>query len=215
MARLGICTASRFGDIMAPPRAKAAKEAGEWSETARSYMLEKVSELLTGVPADTFGSQATRWGMEHEDEARQRAIPLIAERFGLDVGLPEGWNAFILHPTEPGIGCSPDGLIGDTGLLELKCPWNPVNHLRTVLSGEMPEKHREQVQGSLWCAERHWYVFGSYDPRVELSGMDPLWICKVDRDDAYIDKVLAPRVLAFRDWVMETYERLTGSKEPF
>lgn len=215
MRRVGIVTMSRACDIMTEPRTKADKEAGKWSETARTYMLEKLAELLTGVPGDTFHSEPTRWGMEHEAEARERAMPIIAERFGCTVELPEGKNAFILHPDEPNIGCSPDGIIGDMGLLELKAPYNPVNHLRTVLSGEMPEKHIEQVQGSLWVARRKFYIFGSFDPRIERSGMDPLFLCRVERDEAYIQGILAPRVILFRDWLHNEYTRLTGSKEPF
>ena len=214
-ARIGCATASNYWKIMTPPRAKADKEAGRWSDTATTYMLEKLSELLTRVPSDTFGSQATRWGIEHEEAARERAIPLIAERFGQQVELPEGKNAFILHPTEPNIGCSPDGIIGTDGMLELKCPWNPVNHLRTVLSGQMPEQHIEQVQGSMWIKGATWYVFASYDPRVEKAGMDPLFLCKVERDSGYISRELAPRVLQFRDWLYNEYARLTGGKEPF
>jgi len=215
LRRVGVVTASNYWKIMTPPRAKADKESGVWSETATTHMLEKLGELVTGIPADTFQSDATRWGIEHEEEARERAIPIIAERFGASVERPVGKYAFIMHPTEANIGCSPDGIIGDDGLLELKCPWNPVNHLRTVRAGEMPEKHVEQVQGSLWIAERKWYVFASYDPRVEKSGMDPLFMLKVERDENYIEWVLSPRVIQFRDWLDNEYTLMTGTREPF
>ena len=99
--------------------------------------------------------------------------------------------------------------------MELKCPWNPANHLRTVLDGEMPEKHVEQVQGSLWVTGRKWYIFCSFDPRVERSGMDPLFVCRLERDDNYIEWVLSPRVILFRDWLYNEYARLTGSRDPF
>ena len=178
-------------------------------------MMEKLSELITGIAGDTFHSEPTRWGMEHEAEARERAIPLISERFGCTVELPEGKNAFILHPTEANIGCSPDGIIGEDGLLEVKCGWNPVTHVRTVYEGKMPEKHVEQIQGSLWVTGRRWYAFCSFDPRVEKSGMDPLFLCRVERDDPYINGILAPRVILFRDWVQNEYSRITGSSEPF
>jgi len=212
--RVGVFTASRYSDIMTEPRTKAAREANEWSETAKSYGLEKLAELITGVPADTFHSEPTRWGMEHEAEAFTRAIPVIESVFGASIEKPEGRNAFILHPTEHSIGCSPDGVIGDAGLLELKCPWNPVNHLRTVRARAMPEKHTEQVQGSLWITGRQWYAFCSYDPRVEAAGLDPLFVARVCRDERYITEFLAPRVIRFRDWVFDEFERLTG-KAPF
>lgn len=215
MARCGVVTASRFSDIMTEARNKADREARKWGETAKSYMLEKLAEMVTGVPGDTFHSEPTRWGMEHEDAARERAIPLIAERFGGTVELPEGKYAFMLHANEANIGCSPDGIIGDDGLLEIKCGWSPVTHVRTVYEGTMPEKHIEQVQGSMWVTGRKFYIFCSYDPRVEKSGMDPLFICKVQRDEPYIKGILAPRVILFRDWLANEHARMTGSKEPF
>ena len=215
MARCGVVTASEFFKIMTPPIGKADKAANKWSATAKKYMLTKVTELITGVPADTFHSAPTRWGIEHEEEARERAIPLIADRFGCQVERPEGKNAFILHSTEANIGCSPDGIIGTDAMLELKCPWNPVNYVEAVYENEMPDKHVEQLQGSLWVTGKRWYVFCSYDPRVEGSGMDPLFICRVERDEAYIQGILAPRVILFRDWLHNEYTRLTGSKEPF
>lgn len=215
MRRCGVVTASRFADILTNPRTKAAQYAGELSETAKSYLLEKLAELLTGQPADRFQSAPTKWGTDWESEAFEKAMPVVAERFGCAIGRPEGQFAFIEHATEQHIGCSPDGVIGDEGLLELKCPWNPVNHLRTVLSGEMPDKHAAQVQGSLWCTGRTWYAFCSYDPRLERSGVGALFVVRVARDDAYIERELAPRVTRFRDLLLEEHARLTGGREPF
>jgi hypothetical protein len=213
--RCGVVTASRYADIMTEPRTKAAKENNEWSETARSYMLEKLGELITGVPADRFRSQATSWGMDWEKEAFDAALVAVAERFKAEVEAPVGEFAFIQHATEDFIGCSPDGIIGADGLLELKCPYNPANHLRTVLSGQMPDKHVEQVQGSLWVTGRQWYVFGSFDPRMADAGIDPLFVVRIERDEPYIKHELAPKVLRFRDWLLAEYQQLTGSKAPF
>jgi hypothetical protein len=214
-ARCGVVTASRFSDVITQPRTKEARYNGEWSETAKSYMLEKLAELLTGIPADRFQSAPTKWGTEYEAEAFGLALPVIAERFGCEVQRPEGQFAFLQHPTEEMIGCSPDGAIGDDGLLEIKCGYSPTTHLRTIMSGTMPDKHCEQTQGSLWVSGRQFYIFASYDPRMNGTGVDPLFVCKVERDDAYIDNELAPKVLAFRDWLLSEYERLTGGKAPF
>lgn len=204
--RLGVVTASRFHDVLTKPREKGA----EWSKTAESYLLEKLAELLTCTPADTFTSAPTRWGTEWEEEAFGRAIPVIEERFGAKLERPEGDFAFIEHPTESHIGCSPDGVIGDEGLAEIKCPWNPVNHLKTVRSGEMPEGHMAQTMGALWITGRKWYAFCSFDPRVAASGMDPLFVTKVFRDEAYIQKELAPRVLKFRDMLLAEYNKMAA-----
>lgn len=212
--RCGIVTMSRAADIMTNPRTKTAQYNGEWSETAKSYMLEKLAELLTGVPSDRFRSKATDWGTEWEDKAREQAVPVIKAKFGEDIGLPDGEFAFVEHATEPHIGCSPDGVIGAEGLLEIKCPWNCVNHLRTVLLGEMPDKHEPQVQGQLWVTGRKWLAFCSFDPRLSHSGLDPLFVKRIERDDEYIDRELAPRVIRFRDWLLEEYRKLVG-EEPF
>lgn len=202
--RLGVVTASRFHDVLTKPREKGA----EWSKTAETYLLEKLAELITCHPSDNFTSAPTRWGTEWEDEAFQRAIPVIEERFGERLDRPVGEFAFIEHPTESHIGCSPDGIIGDTGLLEIKAPYCSVNHLRTVVSGEMPDGHNQQIQGSLWVTGRTWYGFCSFDPRVEASGLDPLFVLKIMRDEQYIQKELAPKVLRFRDRLLDKYRSM-------
>lgn len=206
--RCGDVTASRFRDIMTRPKTKAAQNSGEWSETAKRYMEEKLAELTTCVPNRGFTSTQTDWGIEHE----QKAFPLAKERleqeYGTQVFLPEGDLAYFHHPAEPMIGCSPDGAIGDDGLLEIKCPYNAAISIRTRLEGFMPENHVDQVQGSLWITGRKWYGFVSFDPRLAASGMDPLFVHRVERDDDYILTELAPRVLAFRNEMLLVYKKL-------
>lgn len=198
---------------MTSPRTAAQKKSGEWSETAKAYMFEKLAEMITDIPADRWQNAAMRWGTEWEAIAFQEARQRIAERLGLPVESPVGDFAFIFHPEDNMIGCSPDGIVGDDGLLELKCPYNPVNHIKTVLSGTMPPAHDEQVQGSLWITGRSFYVFASFDPRVEISGMDPLFMVRVERDEKAIAEI-AERVTAFRDWLCENYAKLVGER-PF
>lgn len=212
--RLGDVTASRFRDVLTPPRTKAARENGEWSVTACRYMVEKLTELITCQPSDTVQTEAMRWGTEWESAAFEEAVPLIEKLFGATLIAPVGEFAYIHHPTEDRIGCSPDGIIGDDGLLELKCPENPQNNMWTVWTGTMPENHLPQIQGSLWITGRKWYAFGSFDPRVANSGLEPLWITTVERDEEYIEQ-LAQRVTAFRDWLMEEYHTLVDRARPF
>jgi hypothetical protein len=83
------------------------------------------------------------------------------------------------------IGCSPDGLVGKPGLLEIKCPLSST-HIETIISGKMPTKHVPQVQGLLWITERQWCDFVSYDPRV-LS--QPMFRVRVERDKEYFKKL--------------------------
>lgn len=188
-----------------------------WSQTAESYLNEKVSELLNCKPSDVWRSDATDWGTANEPYAFEAAIPVVEEMFGQKLSLPEGEFAYIEHPTEPGIGCSPDGAIGDDRLLELKCPYSGAKWVaakRAYDRGKwtIPNENRAQVQGSLWVAEKRIYAFGYFDPRVRASGIDPLLMIEVERDNDYIDNVLAPKVCAFRDYVQSEYKALLGEE---
>ena len=187
-----------------------------WSNTAWEYAATILAERWTGQPAINFTSPATDWGEENEPAAFEAAVPVIAERFGQRLILPEDEFAFLEHPTEPDIGCSPDGVIGDDGLCEIKCPYNSTKWVQRKLAGlTVPNEYIPQLQGSLWVTGRQWYAFVYYDGRMEYAGFDPLLITRVERDDNYIDHVLAPRVLAFRDWVNELDKEHRKLKEPF
>jgi len=206
--RLGMVTASRFDDVLTNPKTKAAVVAGEMSKTAEGYLHELLAEMLTSIPCDRWESQAMRWGTQWESEAFGLAKEAIEQLGGKPVSLPVGENAFLLHQEEDLIGCSPDGIIGDEALLEIKCGYNPRTHLQTVLGGWMPEQHKPQVQGSLWISGRQHYMFVSYDPRYRGSAIDALYFVQVKRDDHYIDHELAPKVLDFRDTLRDTHARL-------
>jgi len=132
-ARLGFCTASRFADVLTEPRSKADKEAGRLSATAETYMLALLGEYLTNLPADDYQSPAMRWGTEWEAEARS----VYEDTMDCDVDT----TGFVHHPTIPKVGCSPDGLIGTDGLLEIKAPFTTNEHVRTALSLEVPEQY--------------------------------------------------------------------------
>jgi exodeoxyribonuclease (lambda-induced) len=221
LQRLGMVTASRFKDVLTQPRTKKDKESGVMSATAQAYLHDCLAERLIGQPLDRFKSQPTDWGNEWEATALEAACGEVKERDGLEIELPEGKYAFMTHQTEDFIGCSPDGVCTDnTTLVEIKCPWRPSVHLDTVLNGWMPEKHKAQVQGSLWITGRQSYVFISYDPRYRGTPLQDLFVVRVPRDDEYIDTVLAPAVVAFRDELQATYDRIVAaykqtSGEPF
>ena len=201
-------TASKFKAVLTPPREKKAKAAGEMSETAKTYAREVMTEMLTGEPLETFTNSAMRWGTEQEPHAFDAAQGAIETATELMVSRPEGRDAFIEHPDVEGVGCSPDGTIGDDGLLELKCHRNPAIYLEDFQCGGMPKEHRAQVQGSLWVAKKLFYIFGSYHPSFIGSFIGPLYWHRVERDDAYIEKILAPAVFCFRRAIDLAYEKL-------
>ena len=121
--RCGRVTASRFKDVITEPRTKAAKEAGELSATAWSYLLEKLAETLTGRPVDGVRVPAMQWGLDFEPHARavyEEVTGHAVEQLG-----------FFTLASDDRIGGSPDGLVGDNGGLEIKCPANPTVHLNT------------------------------------------------------------------------------------
>jgi hypothetical protein len=179
-ARCGKVTCSRLPDVMTQPRTKAAKEAGELSATATSYVLEIVAETLTGEPVEIPTTPAMRWGLDNEPHAR-RVYEEVTGRRVEQVG-------FLTLPGNDRIGGSVDGLLGDVGVLEIKCPYNPREHLRTLASGEMPAEYSAQAQGYLWITAREWADFVSYDPRHQ-EPQTALAIVRVQRDDEFIGKL--------------------------
>ena len=168
-ARLGKITASRCGLVKK-------LRSGEWGETALSYLYDLIGEHLTGEPSQTFnGNDATEWGNEYEAEA----IEAYTKRTGRKV--KTGQN-FIQHPEFQFVGGTPDGLVGEKGIVEVKCPYNFKNHLRTVINRMVPEEYRAQVHGHLWLSGRQWCDFVSYDPRIPKSHPARLVIVRVERN---------------------------------
>ena len=185
--RLGKITASQFSDVLAQPRVQG-------KGTAHSYLLDLVAEILTGQDQGPPTTWVMQWGTDNEPGARQ----VYSELTGLEVQEV----GFLTHPEEPMVGGSPDGLVGDDGGLEIKCPANTRIHLGYMLGGELPKEHIAQVQGHLWISGRQWFDFVSYDPRIKDLRL-ALWRLRVQRDEAYIAK-LEKAVFAFRDALMET-----------
>jgi len=103
-------------------------------------------------------------------------------------------------------GVSPDGLIGDNGGIEIKCP-KTTTQIETFLSGKMPTQHKPQVQGCLWVSEREWWDFVSFDPRIE--GTSSYFETRVYRDEEYI-KQLAQEIALFDEQLQELIEKLRG-----
>jgi putative phage-type endonuclease len=167
-ARLGKLTASRIADATA--RIK-----NGWGASRDNLMASLVCERLTGKPADSFVNGAMQWGIDHEDEARSA--------YEFELGVTVEQVGFIDHPSIDMAGASPDGLVGDEGLVEFKCP-ETKGHIETLLSKKVPEKYIKQVQWQMACTGRKWCDYATFDPRMpqELQ----LWILRVMRDDKQI-----------------------------
>jgi predicted phage-related endonuclease len=195
--RAGRLTASRFidaiamtkvepGDVYKTGPKKGQPKPQKSMANRDKYMREIVFERLAETPKHSIDGHALRWGTEVEAYAK--------EAFELETGNIVMPAEFTLHPDYSFIGASPDGLIGDDGGYESKCPMDEAVHINTLLNG-MPEEHRAQVQGCMMCTGRKYWMFVSYDPRV--SERFRLYYERIERDDAYIDGVLLPGLLQF------------------
>lgn len=167
-ARLGKVTASRIADVVA-------KIKTGWGANRKNYAAELVIERLTGAPVEKYQSAAMAYGSECEPEAR------AAYAFMKDADVTE--VGFVPHPTIAMAGCSPDGLIGDDGLIEIKCP-NTAQHLDTLLTDKIDDGHYKQMQWQMACTGRQWCDFISYDRRLPEAMR--LYIKRVTRDDLMI-----------------------------
>jgi putative phage-type endonuclease len=167
-ARLGKVTASRVADLMAKTKTGP-------SASRANYMADLIVERLTGQRAEGFANAAMQWGTDTEPQAR------AAYEFLTDASVAE--EGFVVHPTIPDFGASPDGLVGDDGLVEIKCP-NTAQHLDVLLSGAIPAKYVTQMQAQMACTGRAWCDFVSFDPR--MPGEMQLFVQRVARDDGFI-----------------------------
>jgi putative phage-type endonuclease len=167
-ARCGMVTASRVADVIAKTRSG-------WGASRANYMAQIIAERLTGQPAESFCNAAMQWGTEQEPLAR------AAYQFRHDCDVVE--VGFIVHPGISGSGASPDGLIGDHGLVELKCP-NTATHIDTLLGEPIADKYIVQMQWQMACTQRSWCDFVSFDPRMPESMR---YFCqRIERDDKRI-----------------------------
>lgn len=186
-ARAGIVTASEFHCVLASGKS------GADSKTRRKYMLRLIAERITGEPQESYTSAAMERGKLMEAEARDY-YAFMTDVEPVRVGFLKRGR----------IGCSPDSLIGDDGLHEIKTKESH-RHIEVLLADKLPPEHVAQCQGSLWVSEREWVDFQSYWPKM------PPFIKRVYRDDVYI-KQLEKAVTSFIQEMDELYDRITGNE---
>lgn len=188
--RLGRATASRVADIVAKGKSGP-------SASRANYLAQLVAERLTGVPQDSYQSDAMERGSEVEPDARDA----YAFRKSIDVELV----GFVPHPSILMSGASPDGLIGDRGLVQFKCP-NTATHIDTLRRGVIPGRYETQMMWEMACTDRDWCDFVSFDPRLPESMR--LVVQRVPRNAARILELEAA-VINFLHEVDETVAELT------
>jgi putative phage-type endonuclease len=192
--RVGRVTASRVADVVA--RTKTG-----WGAMRANYMTELITEKITGEPAPHYTNAAMQWGTDHQPMA-QAAYEFRNNCEIVSVG-------FVLHPTIIDSGSSPDGLVGDDGLVEFKCP-NTTTHIDYWLSDGVPGNYHTQIQYQLACTGRKWCDWVSFDPR--LPEYLKLCVRRVKRDDEVIEK-LENDVRKFLAEMSDKLARLTAKLE--
>jgi len=183
--RCGVATARCFDKIITPATGKA-------SASALAYRRELLAEWLMGEPVSVKESGWMQRGTEMEPEAR------AFYEFEADAEVTEAGFVFLDERRQ--IGCSPDGLVGDDGLIEIKCP-APNTHVGYLIDAKLPTAYIPQVQGALWVTGRKWCDFVSYHPEMESL------IVRVRRDEPYIAK-MATLIEAFVATMLEEREIL-------
>lgn len=190
--RLGKVTGSRMMDVMAR------RKDGKRSEVRHKYMVALVQERVYGVPVIIYKSKAMQFGTETEEMARLH--------YEITYGVEVEQTGFMGHPTIPMFGSSPDGLIGQEGGLEIKCP-EPQTHVLTILDKQIDGDYILQCQTNMAVTGRKWWDFVSYDPRMPLLHRQ-MWRRRIQRDDEQIAEIIAETKRFLREAdEMESYLR--------
>lgn len=166
--RRGVPTASCFADILAKGK----------GITRRKYLYTLAGEILSGECAESYSNVHMERGHVMESEARTL--------YAFDRDVEPVLCGFMKRGI---VGCSPDSLIGERGMLEVKSKL-PHLQLEVLERGTLPPEHKAQVQGQLWVSGRDWCDFVSYWPKL------PLFVVRAERDDEYI-KMLEQEVADF------------------
>jgi putative phage-type endonuclease len=187
--RAGKVTASCLHKVMARTKT------GYGADRA-NYAAQLVTERLTGFPVESYTNGAMQWGIDTEAQARAA--------YAMEAGIVPVEVGFLLHPSIDMSGASPDGLVGDRGLVEIKCP-NSATHIATLTGAGIDRKYLLQMQWQMVCADRDWCDFASFDPR--LPDEMQLHVTRIERDPALL-KEMEAEVVTFLAEVDKTVAEL-------
>lgn len=194
--RLGKATGSRISDIVAKPRSGSGPSASR-----ETYLAQLVCERLTGAVQDGYKSAAMLRGTEVEPKARDA------------YSFYSGWDVqqvgFTPHPTIGMSGCSVDGVVGDDGIVEFKCP-DSKEHIAALRGKPISGAYMTQMMWEMACTGRHWCDWVSFDDRLPESMC--LFVKRVPRDNARI-RELEIEVIKFLAEVDATVAELRARYE--
>jgi putative phage-type endonuclease len=172
-SRLGKVTASRVSDVMAKTKSGP-------SASRKNYLMELLCQRLTGRAEEGFTSAAMQRGTDLE--------PIARSAYEVDKGVMTVEVGIVQHPTIAMFAASPDGLSGDDGLVEIKCP-NTAQHVEFLRTGVIDGGYQWQMLAQMACTGRQWCDFVSFDDRMP----EPLqYACaRFERDEKRIAEMLA------------------------
>lgn len=180
LQRTAAWQADRLGKVTGSPVLKVYKKLknGKYSAEREKYKYEKIAERLTGVPTSGGTSKAMLRGIDMEVTAR--------ERYQRTTNLPVIETGFIPHPLIGMAGVSPDGLVGEDGLVEIKCP-NSATMIEVLLTDYVDEAYFAQMQWAMAVTGRQWCDYVVFDDRLPESMQ--LYVRRIERDDELIKEV--------------------------
>jgi len=193
LSRLGKVTASRVADVIAKTKSGP-------SASRENYATQLVLERLTNSVGEAYSNAAMQWGTDQEPNARN-AYELKMSTFVKEVG-------FIDHPIIDMSGASPDGFVGEDGLVEIKCP-NSSTHIDTLVSQKVPAKYLPQMQWQMACTGRKWCDFVSFDPRMPENLQ--LFVKRIEFEAQYV-KMLELEITEFLEEVNQKVITLRNLK---
>jgi putative phage-type endonuclease len=194
-ARTGRITASRMSAIMAKGKN------GAPSATRLACMGELIAEYLTGQSGETYTNADMQRGTDLEPIARA-IYEVKTGQMVSDVGL-------VLHMKNDRWGASPDGVVGDDGLLEIKCPRTHV-HIEYLLAGKPPAQYLPQMAWQAACCGRQWVDFASYDAKMPEDLQ--LFVVRYFPDPAYIEE-LEQEAASFLEEMMSKVKKLQSIRQ--
>lgn len=194
-ARTGVITASRFKD------ACSVLKSGEPAQASRDYAMELVFERLTNDMAPKVVNMAMTRGSDLEPQAAD----IYSEHFGVFLEK----IGFVKHDTLP-IGCSPDRLVDNDGLIEIKCPFD-IKRVMQMWATKDASEYMHQIQGQLWLTGRRWCDLVVYDPRLANARMD-LFVKRVWRDEVFIAN-MEKQLVAFLEYVDVLMKQIKGEQQ--
>ncbi len=190
--RKGKVTASKVADVLAKTKTGVSASRG-------NYLIELAIQRVTGVIEESFTNAAMQWGKDNEHVARAL--------YEAQTGTFVDQVPFVDHPTIEWFGCSPDGLVGTDGLVEIKCP-NSKTHWEYFKKNAPPTNYIIQMQAQMACTNTQWCDFVSYDPRMPEQSQ--LLIVRIDRDDDFINNVMIPEIEKFLNEVAIEVDIMKG-----